>query len=184
VDATPKPKKYQGPSRFSILVGLKGGLVVPAAGMLGANTGVGGGVGVDGSFRFLRHFTTGLAVDGMFFVPGGASETRNVSAFGGMLTGGALSHPDGIGAYGQVGLGFRVFAVGSNVGGSGAYTTFEAMAAAGLHFKLGNVRLVLPRAELLAGTASGPVEGHLVLSFGLAAYYDHDLEPQKKHASE
>lgn len=183
-DATPKPQRYLGPSRYGVLVGLNGGLVVPAAGALGAATGVGGGAGVCGSFRFLRHFTAGLAVDGMFFVPGGASETRNVSAFGGFLTGGALSHPDGVGAYGQLGLGFRVFAVGSNLGGSGAYTSFEATLAAGLHLKIGDVRLVVPRAELLAGTASGPVQGHLLLSFGLAAYYEHDLEPQRKHAAD
>jgi PEGA domain len=206
-----QPKKT-GPST-SLMIGLTLGASLPVGGFsqdLVSGTTVtsqkitdlfstaGFAVGGDVGLRFARKGYIGGVIQGAFFGAGPPNTANPNNAGRAFLLGlvlGIITNPEGVGFYGDIGGGYRSFAVSTNSLKTGAPVSFsfsgpEALLSLGIHIKAGPMRII-PKASMGAGvfttyhddtssqslsssaTPAGPgVTGHAFFMLGVNAFFD------------
>ena len=141
-------------------------------------------LGLEGGFRFARRFYVGLQFDHGFTsagsllsnVPGVASVTVASNYLGVDFV--YISNPDGVGFYGEVGLGYR--GTGFSIGDSSVTLSGgEAELGVGVHVKVGEWVRLVPKISFAAGqysnqACSGNVAGPLSCSASNSTISDTD----------
>ena len=169
------------PAERSILVGARLGVDIPSGNFTGETSGstddkigntaaMGGAVGVEAGVRFAKNFYGGLVYEFASFGrgdklggPANASVTASTTSnlLGATLA--YISSPDGVGFYGEVGVGYRIFSQstqvqlpggGTTLDSSPTYTGSELLLGAGLFIKAGTSVRILPKATFGIGSFS------------------------------
>lgn len=207
-----KPNRPDTRSKTSLFFGLRLGATFPAGKFPfsgpGTTTtverpvsdvsGVGGSIGLDSNLRLGRIFYLGLVLEGTGFSKknlSGTNSTADSSAgmFGGRF--GYISNPEGVAFIADLGLAYRGYSLAIEQGGNQVFDTrydgVEFSLGAGVHFKVGNLLRLVPKAELSTGVFSdssqtiGSVSsgtttvGHTFFWLGMASYFDIDLDKKK-----
>jgi hypothetical protein len=224
-----KPPVYQGPppppdtrSRTSIFFGPRLGISIPAGSL---PDGAGGSVkmndasnpgpafGVEGAFRFARIFYFGALFEGAAYgetthqiasssgsITSSTKTSSNSFLFGGKF--GILTNPDGFAFMGDVGIGYRTFNSKVTVAGledSRNVNGADFLLGVGMHFKVGKLLRLVPKADLGLGSfsseRSGSVlggsattnfsdsQGHSFFWLGLGGYFDINLDKRAQAAA-
>ncbi len=197
------------PSKTGLLLGGHLGLSIPTGNVplatggafsqssaaLGDVSGPGLALGLDGSLRFLRHFTVGLTLEyaalgnarNAASVNGSGTVSSNTAAVG--LVGGFIINPDALSGVFELGLQSRWYRFwGPNAGtATQQYTSGEIMLGAGLWIPTGRAVRIVPLATVGLGTfappdvggnaqtSGGGTQGHAFWMLGVEGLYNLEL---------
>jgi hypothetical protein len=215
-------------SNMSLLGGLRVGVMFPTGTLLKANTTTttttgttdlamsdyattGGAVAIEGGVRFARRFYVGIGLEHGFYgkgdklgTPNGTGTTSTststtVSSNLIDLRAAFISNPDGIGFYGELGVGYRWLMATQDVSTDTFNTSttsdtargLELEAGAGVFIKAGKYVRFIPKVSFGLGaftkldhsdatsTTSDDIENtglHTFVFLGLGGYYNYDLD--------
>ena len=209
-------------STLALMAGLRVGVMFPVGTVAkSATTGgsdlamsdvatTGGAVGIEGGLRFARRFYVGLGFEHGFYGKGNKADAETVGNATGTtstsvssnlidIRAAYISNPDGVGFYGELGLGYRWLVASSDYSGSdlttGTYSAVvhgaELEAGAGVYIKAGKFLRFIPKvsfgigafnkadASTPATTVSGDIDNtafHTFVFLGLGGFYNYDLD--------
>jgi hypothetical protein len=169
----PTAPKVKRISTFSIMGGLRLGLVLPDPGKIAAppvNLGldIAGEVGA----RFLRWFYGGLQFNGTLFISPKESD-KSVSTWMLGTSVGAFTNPDGLGLLPTIGVGYRRISVTDVAGTSLGAGSVDLLLGLALHLKIGKDIRLLPRVDFATGTAND--FAHYLFTIGVSGWFNHDF---------
>ena len=206
-------------STMGLLLGARAGVMFPTGTIeKGINGGpdtsmsdkvsTGGALGFEGNLRFARHFMIGLGFEHGFYGkgdnvdtnvgPAGTNVSTTISSNLVDIHVGYISNPDGLGFYGELGLGYRWLIGSTSFGGTDASTVYnggELSLGAGIFIKAGNSLRIIPKVNFGIGqfstadtscsgtlcsgntTASLSLEQafHTFIFLGVGGFYNIDL---------
>jgi hypothetical protein len=184
-----KPVKPQG---LVVPVSIMGGIRVAGAFKLGMvapdatnkpNDAVGGfDLGLEVGSLVFDHIYGGLILGGTFFISP-QSSTANVAS---MLLGtefAYLTNPKGLGGFFGAGVGYRVVFVSDSLGNALHFDSPDVLFTIALHLRLASYLRVMPRIDISLGPTNN-ADAHAIFTLGLSAWFNADVHPKKKRASD
>ncbi len=169
----PTAPKAKHVSTFSIMGGLRLGLVLPDPGKIAAPpVTLGLDIVGEAGVRFLRWFYGGLQFGGTLFVSPKESD-KSVSAWMLGTSVGAFTNPDGLGLLPTIGVGYRRISVTDVSGTSLGAGSVDLLLGLALHLKLGKDIRLLPRVDFATGSANE--FAHYLFTVGVSGWFNHDF---------
>ncbi|HEY1960035.1 MAG TPA: hypothetical protein VGH28_30710 [Polyangiaceae bacterium] len=175
------PRHHDEGPRNAFMIGVDGALSVPFGSPAGTDLtsllGVGGGGGVDVGVRLARVLYLGALAQLTGFNNTNKNGGNGINfALDGVL--GLMSNPEGVGIYGEIGVGFRYMSV--NVPTSSAsfsMTTLDVVLGLGFQVKGGPFR-VIPKIDLYLGPNDGSNGAHGAFTLGIAGFWEMPFGPR------
>lgn len=169
----PTTAKQPKVSTFSLMGGLRLGVVLPDPGKIAAPpVTLGLDIVGEAGARFLRYLYGSVQFGGTLFISPKESD-KSVSCWMVGTTVGAFTNPDGFGLLPTIGVGYRRISITDVAGTSLSAGSVDLLVGLALHFKLGKDVRLLPRVDFATGSAND--FAHYLFTVGVSGFFNHDF---------